>query len=109
MTVRGKRVELNLVEDYCDLTELECEYCSSFDKRREEILHCDGALVYDSEFKPKDETVDYEIKLWLDSDDGLVIQDHFKFNNTAANYGSFAKFAIKYCPWCGRRLERTKE
>lgn len=109
MTVRGKRAELNLLEDYCDL-KLGCEYCSHFNKRREEILHCDGTPVYDSEFKPKiNETVDYEIKLWLDIDDGLMIQDHFKFNNSAANYGSFAKFAIKYCPWCGRKLERTKE
>ena len=91
-----------------------CEHCNQNSERREEILHCNNSPIYDDEFKLRsDETVDYEIKIWLDIDDGLMIQDSFDFNNltencSTAKYGAMAKFDIKYCPWCGEKLRNNE-
>ena len=73
-----------------------CEYCmhewykrNTYDLRGPTNKHC-------------------EVHLSLDGEEGLLIKAEWVDEHTFEKYGLAAEAIIRYCPWCGRKLENKE-
>lgn len=92
---------------YEELSEQEQkEFCSWLagpnPKKKKGCKYCDGSHEYR-------ELEDKEVDAFVRGDNTLEVTMCFNEPSTATKMGCACALDIKYCPWCGRKLEEENE